>query len=146
MVPGEQASRRPRTASIVVAVAAALLAATVAGCGAPAEGAEASRVADAFTRAEATDPAAACAQLAPETVKTLEKDAPSCQQGLKDAGLPPAGERRGVEVAGHSAQVRYAADTLFLALFDDGWKVTAAGCQRESSDPSQPYDCDVEGG
>ena len=48
-------------------------------------------------------------------------------------------------VAGHSAQVRYAQETVFLSLFDDGWRVTAAGCSRTSTDPSVPYDCTVGG-
>jgi hypothetical protein len=136
----------PRTAPLLVAVAVVLGAVLVAGCGAPVEGAQAAQVADAFTDAETTDPSAACARLAPETVKTLEKDGGSCEQALADAGLPAAGKRRAVEVAGHSAQVRYTGDTVFLARFDDGWRVTAAGCERESDDPSEPYDCAVDGG
>ena len=50
-----------------------------------------------------------------------------------------------VVVAGHSAQVRYSGDTVFLARFDDGWRVTAAGCRRVSTDPAVPYDCAVDG-
>ena len=38
-----------------------------------------------------------------------------------------------------------AQETVFLALFDDGWRVTAAGCTRLAG-PAEPYDCDVEGG
>ena len=30
-------------------------------------------------------------------------------------------------------------DTIFLALFDEGWRVTAAGCERASTDPQEPY-------
>lgn len=146
MVLGRSASGRRRTASALVAAVTVLLTAPLAGCGAPVEGAEAGQVADAFTRAEGTDPSGACSRLAPETVKTLEKGGAACAQALKDAGLPAAGERRAVEVAGHSAQVRYAGDTLFLARFDDGWRVTAAGCRLTSDDPSEPYDCDVDGG
>jgi hypothetical protein len=137
---------RRGTASVLLAVSMAAGGVLLSGCGASVEGTQAGLAADAFTGAEATDPSAACARLAPETVKTLEKDGASCEQELADAGLPAAGERRGVEVAGHSAQVRYTGDTVFLARFDDGWRVTAAGCERESDDPSEPYDCDVDGG
>ena len=48
-----------------------------------------------------------------------------------------------VEVWGDSAQVRFAGDTLFLARFDDGWHVRAAGCQPQAADV--PYSCQVEG-
>ena len=66
-------------------------------------------------------------------------------QALPEADLPPQSERGTVSVAGHSAQVRYARETVFLSLFDDGWRVTAAGCSRTSSDQAVPYDCTVEG-
>ena len=34
-------------------------------------------------------------------------------------------------------------DTLFLARFDQGWRVTAAGCTPHGD---LPYDCTVKGG
>ena len=130
------------------AVAAAVLVATVAtGCGAGATEAEARSAADAFVADLERDPAAACQRLAPETRETLETDAgTSCEDALGELGLQGAGSAEAVDVAGHAAQVRYAGDTLVLGLFDDGWRVTAAGCQRPSGDPAQPYDCDVHGG
>ena len=145
MRTGRSGGRR-RTASVLVGGTAVLAAVLLSGCGAPVEGEEAGAAADAFTAAETADPSAACARLAPQTVKTLEKGGATCQEALADAGLPAAGQRRSVEVAGHSAQVRYTGDTLFLARFDDGWRVTAAGCTRDSDDPSEPYDCDVDAG
>lgn len=146
MGTGEDTNARRGTASVPVVAATALLAAVLAGCGADVERAEAGRAADAFTRAEAGDPSAACGRLAPRTLETVEEDGDPCPQALAQAGLPPAGERRGVSVAGHSAQVRYTGDTVFLARFDDGWRVTAAGCEHTSTDEAVPYDCAVDGG
>ena len=57
--------------------------------------------------------------------------------------MPPAHQVRRVDVHGRQARVTLTADTLFLALFSTGWKVTAAGCTPR---PDQPYDCTVEGG
>lgn len=145
-------TRHPRPASSgragdplagsVVAVVAAL---ALAGCGADLERDGAARAADAFTSSAASDPVAACAVLAPRTLESLEEDGP-CPQSLPATELPDAGDRRQVTVAGHSAQVRYAGDTVFLALFADGWRVTAAGCARRSDDGAVPYGCSVDGG
>lgn len=131
--------------------AAALLAlplvAALSGCGAGAAQDEARAASDAFVAEADGDPAAACERLAPETRRTLEDDSGAgCQDVIGGLGLTSAGAARSVTVAGHSAQVRYTGDAVFLALFDDGWRVTAAGCERVSADASEPYDCDVEGG
>jgi hypothetical protein len=115
------------------------------GCGADVERQQAGAAADAFAADVATDPQAACARLAPRTAQALEQDGTSCPTALAAADLPPPGARSSVVVAGHSAQVRFADDTVFLALFDDGWRVTAAGCARASADPAVPYDCSVQG-
>jgi hypothetical protein len=123
----------------------AVLVLGVAACGAPVERQEAGAAADAFTADVERDPTAACALLAPRTLESVEKDGTPCDRALPAQGLPTPGRRSAVAVAGHSAQVRYSDDTVFLALFDDGWKVTAAGCSRTSPDPATPYDCTVEG-
>jgi hypothetical protein len=127
-----------------VAVGLALLATT--GC-AGATSDDAARAADAFVADRREDPARACGLLAPPTRANLvDEQGGPCAEALAAMALPSAGRRVGVEVAGHTARVRYASDTLFLALFDDGWKVLAAGCERRSDDDAVPYDCDVEGG
>ena len=125
----------------------ALLALVLAACGSAAAQDDARAAADAFVAEAEPDPAAACERLAPETRRTLEEDAGSgCQDVIGGLGLGGGGAARSVAVAGHGAQVRYADAAVFLGLFDDGWRVTAAGCRRVSDDPSAPYDCDVEGG
>ena len=50
-----------------------------------------------------------------------------------------------VAVAGHAAQVVSDGQAIFLARFDQGWLVTAAGCERESDDQATPYLCAVKG-
>jgi hypothetical protein len=90
-----------------------------------------------------TDADAACALLAPETAKETGRDSSSCAAGLADTDLPRAGRLREVEVYGLDAIARLDADTVFLARFDDGWKVTAAGCTARGD---APYDCEIKGG
>jgi hypothetical protein len=49
----------------------------------------------------------------------------------------------GTDVYGQWAKVRLDDDTVFLAVFSDGWKVVAAGCQPQGD---RPYDCTLQGG
>lgn len=134
---------RRRSAATLLAVAIAVGA--LAGC-ADVERAAVTEAADAFAADLREDPAAACGLLAPSTLEKLEEEAGSgCPEALPGSGLSDPGERLGVSVAGHSAQARFAQDTVFLALFADGWKVVAAGCERGSSEAADPYDCDVDG-
>jgi hypothetical protein len=133
-----------RRASALVACLPVLLLLTA--CGADVERRGAAQAADAFSAEVTADPARACRLLAPRTVESLESQGSGgCEQALEDADLPAPGARRAVSVAGHAAQVRYAGETVFLALFDGGWLVTAAGCSRTSADLAEPYDCAVEG-
>jgi hypothetical protein len=117
----------------------------LAGCGVDVEREQAAAAADAFAGDVFGDPQAACGLLAPRTAQSLEKDGKPCARALTQEDLPTPGARTAVYVAGHSAQVRYADDTVFLSLFDGGWRVTAAGCVRATPDPAVPYDCAIEG-
>lgn len=135
---------RSRSPAAVLALAMAVV--CLAGC-ADVERTAAAEAADAFASDLRDDPAAACALLAPPTLEKLEEEAGSgCAQALPASGVEDPGERLEVTVAGHSAQARFAEDTLFLSLFDDGWRVVAAGCERGSEHLADPYDCDVDGG
>lgn len=100
------------------------------------------RVATAYDRARAGDPSAACALLAPRTFEEASADRPCVETVGTDAPAPADGPPV-VEVYGKDAIARFAGDTLFLALFDTGWRVTAAGCRPRAED--LPYDCAVEG-
>jgi hypothetical protein len=124
-----------------VAAAAALLLAT--GCGSAQPGA--SSVATRFVEAlDADDAGAACGFLAPATKSELEKSAGKpCPAALTEEDLPSAGPVEKTEAFGTMAQVRFAEDTMFLAEFQGGWKVMAAGCSPE---PGHPYDCRLQGG
>ncbi|MFE9623630.1 hypothetical protein [Streptomyces sp. NPDC006527] len=85
-----------------------------------------------------------CAALAPATREELEQSAKMrCEQAIGEQQLPAAGAVRGVDVYGDQARVVLEHDTLFLAHFPAGWKVTAAGCLPR---PQRPYQCDIEGG
>jgi len=98
-----------------------------------------------FLNEAASDPQAACALLAPETAKALRDEGDGdCAKGLAKAAPPPASDVETTDVAGSSAQVKLSGQVVFLARFADGWKVTAAGCTRTSTDSAVPYDCDVE--
>jgi hypothetical protein len=113
------------------------------GCGS--EQPAATSVATKFAQAlDDSDSTAACGYLAPETKSDLESSAGKpCPDALTEEDLPSAGPVTDARTFGTMAQVRFAADTLFLARFKSGWKVMAAGC---SPQPGQPYDCELQGG
>ncbi|SNT47851.1 hypothetical protein SAMN05421812_10729 [Asanoa hainanensis] len=128
-----------------MAAGVVLTALAVAGCGGPggredAAAAVAVRLLDAVA---ASDGAAACATLAPETLADLEKAADRpCAEAVLDQELPAPGRVTTTDVYGQWAQVRLDTDTVFLAVFRGGWRVVAAGCQPRGE---RPYDCSVQG-
>jgi len=101
-------------------------------------------VADRFSAAvAASDWAAGCGLLAPQTKAELEKSAgTACPTALADEDLPDAGPLEELAGFGTMAQVRFAGDTVFVAQFPGGWKVMAAGCAPVSG---HPYDCRLKG-
>ncbi|MFI5519963.1 hypothetical protein [Streptomyces platensis] len=89
-----------------------------------------------------------CAALAPATREELEETAksgcgPAISQAIEGQELPASGAVRGLDVYGEQARVVLAEDTVFLAHFPTGWKVTAAGCRPR---PQRPYQCEIKGG
>ncbi len=120
--------------------------ATVGGCASLSDREDAA--ANAGLRFEAAlaakDNAALCTDLAPGTREELEDTAKSgCDQAVADSDVPQAAHVRRVDVYGRQARVVLDSDTLFLSLFPDGWKVTAAGCEPR---PRKPYKCELKGG
>lgn len=90
------------------------------------------------------DGAAACALLAPATRSEVQQAAGKpCPQAVVEERLPSPGGAEAVHVFNTASSVEYRGETTFLALFDDGWKVTAAGCTAR---PPHPYDCTISGG
>jgi uncharacterized protein YceK len=127
-------------------IAAAVALVTVSGCGTLTERRDA--VTSEVTRFErALDARQAerlCAALAPATREELEQSAKhQCEQAIGDEDLPAAGAVRGVDVYGDQARAVLEHDTVFLAHFSAGWKVTAAGCLARSQ---RPYQCEIKGG
>lgn len=131
-----------RIGALKFALAAALVVAT-GGCGSmgSAENANASHAALAFDESLDT-PAQACAMLAPGTLTELEDTFGRCDRSLPREHLPVGSRVVGVDVYGKDAIVRLDHDVVFLARFDSGWKVTAAGCTPVQS---RPYDCILKG-
>jgi hypothetical protein len=122
----------------VIAVVGAV--SLLTGCGADTSGPRA--VATAFVDAVAGGRGQqACARLAPGTVTEISREQP-CEAAVLEAGLPPPTQVRLVESYGREARVVLATDTLFLAEFPGGWRVTAAGCAARAD---RPYDCAISG-
>jgi hypothetical protein len=132
---------------VTAAVLASSLALVLAGCatrGAAEDGAVGD-AATAFLAAASSTPEGACDLLAPATLEELRSDGEDCAAALAEVAPDggPSGTEPTVEVYGRDAMVRWGAATLFLAHFDEGWLVTAAGCEPRGKD--LPYDCSVEG-
>jgi hypothetical protein len=107
---------------------------------------QAGQVAESFERLAGDDPAKACDLLAVKTREEVEKSAEkSCAEALGDEDLPDPSAVQSVDVYGHDAIVRLGNDTVFLARFPDGWRITAVSCRPGSSE-AKPYDCDISGG
>lgn len=135
----------PLRRRVALVTSAGVVGALLGGC-ADARTDAMAAAAERFEAAARDDPVAACALLSPPTRTALEEQAEApCPRALPGVGLPRAGAARHATLAGHSGQVRLDGDTIFLALYDDGWRVLAAGCARSSADPSLPYECTLEG-
>jgi len=134
--------RTPRALAVVAV--AVLGAAGVSACGSP-ETSDATQVARRFARAvDGSAASAACGYLAPATKSRLEQSAGKrCPAAILEQHLPSTGAVRSATAYGAMAQVRLRGDTLFLARFQGGWKVMAAGCSPKAG---HPYDCTLEGG
>jgi hypothetical protein len=115
----------------------------LAGCAGSAEP-DAQRAATGFLDAAGRDDGeAACALLTPRTRTELStSEGQSCAEALPADRIQP-GTVRSVQVWSGWAQVDTDANTLFLTEFDDGWRVSAAGCTP--ADESEPYRCVVGG-
>ena len=93
---------------------------------------------------ESDDGAAACNLLAPRTRSEVEQSAGKpCAKAILEEDLPEAGAPTGSSAYGTMGQVRFTDDTLFMAEFESGWRVTAAGCAPK---PHAAYECAVQGG
>ena len=131
-------ARWPRGSGVLVAL---LL---LGGCAGQGNG-EAKNVENAaveFSRSVDSSTSVACGLLAPQTLKGLEDAQGACAGSLPDELKSAGGPAESVEVYGKDAIVRLSSDTIFLARFPRGWRVTAAGCTRQQA--GRPYDCKVK--
>lgn len=129
----------------VTAFLVALGAAGLCGCTGPGAS-DAGLAAVSFEQLAPDDAAKACDLLSGHTRDDLEKQSKkACTEALGEADLPDPSALQSVEVFGHDARVLLGSDTVFLARYQEGWKVTAAGCKPGSSD-DEPYDCELGGG
>jgi hypothetical protein len=128
----------------LLGLAAAL--ALLSGCGSLGPDTDgAAAAAREFHRATADqDGPAACQTLSVRTARELEQseDEP-CAQAVLKADVPDASDVRDVQVWGGRGLVVLDGDVVFVAEFDAGWRVVAAGC---SARKDRPYECTVKGG
>jgi len=119
------------------------MALALSGCSSGHEDAVATVARDYFGALRSGDGQTACDLLAPETRSELEQSAKApCPEALLGEAVAQPGARGPVSVFGTMAEVRYDDDTVFLAEFDDGWRVMASACTER---PGRPYDCLVKG-
>jgi hypothetical protein len=133
----------PRRPPGLSAAVLALLA--LGGCAGQgrAEDGNAERAAVEFSRSIDSSTEVACGLLAPQTLKELEDSEGACAEALPSELESASGAAESTQVYGKDAIVRLATDTIFLARFTQGWRVTAAGCTRQQT--GRPYDCKVKG-
>ncbi|MER5208834.1 hypothetical protein [Streptomyces sp. NPDC002825] len=118
----------------------------LSGCGAPQSRVDGATGAGRFFEESlaAGNFGVACELLAEESRAQLEEgEKKPCARALPAQELPRGGAVRGVDVYGRQALLRLQGDTLFLSQFDEGWRVTAAGCAAEAGD--MPYHCVLRG-
>lgn len=123
-----------------------LLALLFASCGTGDRERDAASVSDRFHAAlEARDGAAACEYVSEETASKLEgSEGAPCEEAILDLDLPAGAANASAEVYVTSAIVDLAdAGSAFLDLGEDGWKVSAAGCEPPAGD--LPWECELEG-
>lgn len=133
---------------LAVRCAALLALVPLAGCAGrgSAEDGAVSDTAARFISAASTVPAQACEMLAPATLESIASDDEECGPAIADLKIETLvvdGPEFTVQTYGRDAMVQWADQTMFLARFDGGWRVTAAGCEPRGKD--LPYDCSIEG-
>jgi hypothetical protein len=130
-----------------VLTSAGALPAVVALSGCAALGPDSAGAADtarAFHAASANgDGDAACARLSTRLKAELEQsEGRPCPEAVLAADVPQAAAVTSVQVWGGRALVVLDHDAVFVAEFDGGWRVIAAGCSPRTD---RPYDCTLKG-
>jgi hypothetical protein len=116
-----------------LATAGLLASVALTGCAGPQDDSVEAAAARFAAALAAEDGSAACRLLAPRTKSELEAAAGApCRDSVVEEmrGQPGSADGSGVEVFGTAARVGNGRDTMFLARFQGGWKVSAAGAPR----------------
>ncbi len=114
------------------------------GCGSTQDGTVRDVAARFYAAVEARDGTQACRLLSTDTRQELAQSSGSpCPRSVLEEDLPRVTGNGTARVFSTTAQVRYRNETAFLARFQDGWKVMAAGCHPTAE---ERYDCLVKGG
>lgn len=96
---------------------------------------------------ESKDGPKACSLLTAGAQSRIEEDRKkACEQGIVEVAsdLAPRGAVTAVDVAERSGFVTTEGpDAFFVDKVGRGWKLSAAGCQRQAGDA--PYSCALEG-
>ena len=125
----------------------ALACVLTAGCGQSDDRSEVRAVAERFFAAvTAGDGAAACAELSADTRSQLEsQEGGDCRETVTGLTLE-GGELAREQVYMTSAKVDLASgQSAFLSRTEQGWRLSAVGCEPEGGKPAdRPYDCELE--
>jgi len=117
------------------------------GCGRPGDRADVRSVSEHFLTAfESGDGQAACADLSTDTRKELERqEQKDCREAVGELQLEPGAMDR-VELYVTNAKVDLASgQSMFLSRSQEGWRLSAVGCEPEAGEPAeQPFDCELE--
>lgn len=93
---------------------------------------------------EQSNGSAACRLLAPGTASAVvQAVGKPCPAAIVTVNVAGRGRPAQVDAYGQNARVVFSDDTVFLADFPSGWRLTAAGCTPQGE---QPYKCLVKGG
>jgi hypothetical protein len=95
---------------------------------------------------EAGDGEGACGDLSTDTRKALEsREQTDCRDAVGELQLEPGVTDR-VQVYVTNAKVDLASgQSMFLSRTQEGWRLSAVGCEPEAGQPAErPFDCELE--
>lgn len=142
--PGRSPRHGPAVRRRAAAAGAVALVVLLPGCGSAQDGTVQDVAARFYAAVQARDGTEACRLLSTDTRQELTRSSgTSCPMSVLEEDLPRVTGEGEARVFSTTAQVRYRNETAFLARFQDGWKVMAAGCHPQ---PEERYDCLVKGG
>ena len=125
---------------------ALVLAAMAGGCGRDGDRDAIRAVTERFYAAlDAGDGAAACAGLSTDTRSALESEEQSpCAEAVGSLEVE-GGDLTRIQVYVTNAKADLASgESAFLSHTEDGWRLSAVGCQPVGKPADRPYDCELE--